>query len=366
MSYKQHWPLSQDLNKRSGQCSVCFANRQIHLSDGLIHLHGPRSNPCSGSNKPPLPSAIVPSSSSVLQDDFLRLNIAAELPASILNTINVVKFQHPVVSTPLIKHIPRSARSSCGKLLIEILQKINSNTSNIKSWSVLLNFGIIILSKPLRSDSKQNLASIIKRRIQDFSYDTCMSTVIDTSTKKHKQIHSDENLAKLITSKIDDGNINAALRILLSDDKLAEDNDETYAKLLERHPPAPANRFIEDTAIPAEMCLQLNENDVLSAVRGFPTGSSGGPDGIRPQHIIDLLGCADVKPTLLTAITAFVNHLLQGHCPAEVVPYLFGGSLTALTKKTGGIRPIAVGYYWRRLTAKCANTFATQEIVKLF
>ena len=40
MSHKQQWPISQDLNKRSGQCSVCFAYRQIHLSDGLIHLHG--------------------------------------------------------------------------------------------------------------------------------------------------------------------------------------------------------------------------------------------------------------------------------------------------------------------------------------
>ena len=68
-------------------------------------------------------------------------------------------------------------------------------------------------------------------------------------------------------------------------------------------------------------------------MRGFPTGSSGGPDG------------ADIKPNLLTAITALVNHLLQGHCPTEVVPFLFCGSLTALTKKTGGLRPIAVEYY---------------------
>ena len=73
--------------------------------------------------------------------------------------------------------------------------------------------------------------------------------------------------------------------------------------------------------VPNDLCLQLTENDVLSAARSFPIGSSGGPDGIRPQHIIDLLGSADIKPTLLTAITALVNHLLQGHCPSEVVPF---------------------------------------------
>ena len=59
-----------------------------------------------------------------------------------------------------------------------------------------------------------------------------MPVFVDTSTKKHKsQVYSDENLTKLITSKIDDGNIRATLQILLSDDKLAEDNDKTYTKI---------------------------------------------------------------------------------------------------------------------------------------
>ena len=33
---------------------------------------------------------------------------------------------------------------------------------------------------------------------------------------------------------------------------------------------------------------------------------------------------------------------------------LFGANLLAITKKTGGVRPIAVGYVWRRLAAKVA------------
>ena len=84
------------------------------------------------------------------------------------------------------------------------------------------------------------------------------------------------------------------------------------------------------------------------------------------MHIIDLLGSADIKPNLLTAITALVNHLLQGHCPTAVLPFLFGGSLPALKKKTRGVRPIAVGYYWRRLAAKCANTFASAKLLDSF
>ena len=89
-------------------------------------------------------------------------------------------------------------------------------------------------------------------------YGKIMPVVVDTSNKKHKsQVNSDENLANLITSRTADGNIQVALRILQLDDKPAEDNDATYTKLFEHHPPAPANRIIEDVAIPNDLCLQL-------------------------------------------------------------------------------------------------------------
>ena len=60
---------------------------------------------------------------------------------------------------------------------------------------------------------------------------------------------------------------------------------------------------------------------------------------------------------MLTAITRFINLLLDGKCPAEARPVIFGGKLIALTKKDGGLRPITVGYTLLRLAAKCANTF---------
>jgi hypothetical protein len=62
------------------------------------------------------------------------------------------------------------------------------------------------------------------------------------------------------------------------------------------------------------------------------------------------------------AITALVNLFLQGWCPSEVTAVLFGGKLLALTKKSGGVRPIAIGYTWRRLAAKCANYCAMSHL----
>ena len=108
--------------------------------------------------------------------------------------------------------------------------------------------------------------------------------------------------------------------------------------------------------------LQVHEDDILRAIRSFSAGSSGGPDGLRPQHILELVTCREAGAEL---VLAFTNVLLDGRCHADVVPILFGGSL-ALQKKSGGVRPIAIGYTWRRLAVKCANSYAISELADLF
>jgi len=45
---------------------------------------------------------------------------------------------------------------------------------------------------------------------------------------------------------------------------------------------------------------------------------------------------------------------------------LFGGYVIALEKKSGGIRPIAVGYTLRRIAAKCANSYVTNQVAGYF
>src|SRR5215471_17698081 len=121
-----------------------------------------------------------------------------------------------------------------------------------------------------------------------------------------------------------------------------------------RHPPAPTNRAtLPDPS--SFSSLQVTESEVLKAIKSFPAGSSGGPDAFKPQHLLQLVTCQSNGPALLTAITGFINLVLDGGCPASVCPVLFGARLIALEKKSGGYRPIAVGYTFRRLAAKCVN-----------
>ena len=55
-------------------------------------------------------------------------------------------------------------------------------------------------------------------------------------------------------------------------------------------------------------------------------------------------------------LTRLVTVMAGGAVPEEVAPFLCGARLHAAAKKSGGIRPIAVGNLLRRLVGKCAAT----------
>jgi len=62
--------------------------------------------------------------------------------------------------------------------------------------------------------------------------------------------------------------------------------------------------------------VSVTESDVIKAIRSFPAGSAAGPDGIRPQHQLDLITGKEAGKELVSAITALINHLLEGRCPS--------------------------------------------------
>ena len=356
MSQKQSWPLSQDANKASGTCSCCRATGQLHLKDGTLHLHGPRKNRCPGSNKPPLnpqpllastqPSVLASASSSpsAPSSQPVQSSTAATVTSNSISSTgsSFSKLAHPRLSVPTIKHIPKSARPACGNLLSKSLDKITANPNDLAPWTALLNFGHHILLQPPRTGKRHNLAAIIKKRTAVEEHDDQPGDHMGY----HRKRDPAAQLAAAIMAKVEDGNLKAAIRILTSEERPAEDNDITFAKLLERHPAAPADRS-QPPDPHNTTAVQMTEAEVQKVKRSFPAGSSGGPDGVRPQHILDLINCRECGTALLTSITGFVNSLLQGKCHPEVVPILFGGNLIAFpTKKYHGITMVKIPWFF--------------------
>ena len=89
----------------------------------------------------------------------------------------------------------------------------------------------------------------------------------------------------------------------------------------------------------------------------FLNGSSAGLDGIGPQTLKNLTAKSNGQTgrNFLRALANPVKVILEGKVPFELRPYFFGSKLIALKKPDGGLRPIAVGNTFRRLSAKCAG-----------
>ena len=77
----------------------------------------------------------------------------------------------------------------------------------------------------------------------------------------------------------------------------------------------------------------------------FPKGTSPGASKLHSQCLLDAVSgsTAPAAGECLRSLTFFVNHLLSGKSPSCLAPWLFDAPLTALLKKGGGVRPIAVG-----------------------
>ena len=345
----------------TGSCRHCRAVFKIGASNGTIHKHGPRSDPCPGSGE--LPEEHTAGTQQTIVN--LATNSAdkpstqnappesreSQSPSSRPTLV------HPKRHGPLIKRIPRTSRHGCATLLSSLLQNVIDNIDNIDNWNNLLNFGSYILGKPKRGGKKRNLSNLIGKRLAAFPQFLPFEDSVKTNSNHSKKSQNEpmKYLASAVAAKIEDGNIKAAVRILCSDDHPAKNSADTLRAINAKHPPSTLDA--DELKSPEELgCtpLQVQESDVREALSSFPCGSAGGPDGITAQHLRDLIS-PGIDNNLIINLTAFVNSILAGLTPASVTPILFGGSLIALEKKDGGIRPIAVGYVWRRLTAKCAN-----------
>ena len=141
-------------------------------------------------------------------------------------------------------------------------------------------------------------------------------------------------------------------------------SEALIAALTEKHPqttPKNEGEYQAPSVLP--IARKVSEDDVLKAVEKFAPGSSGGGSGLRPNHLQELCTVHDSGngTTFTAALTRFVNLVLSGRGPTEISPWLRGAPLTALKKRSGGVRPIAVGETLCRLISSCAMAHASKS-----
>ena len=103
------------------------------------------------------------------------------------------------------------------------------------AWTAPISFGTNYLLPPKRGGKRHNKTTVIKKRLENGAEHDDVNSTSPILTRRRK-LDDDGLLAAAVTSKIEDGDIKAAVRILVSDDKPAADTLETLASLQDKHP----------------------------------------------------------------------------------------------------------------------------------
>ena len=342
--------------KKNGQCSVCL--RTICLTtSGVIHKHGPG---CPGSSQLPIPSSIqangtvmsgATSDAAVPESSNNLGSIPVENSSSLLEEVCNARNR-------VIKYIPKASRIPAASKLESVLSQIISSPDNIEAWKQLLIFGHACFGVPNQRGGRRHsssLASKVNKAIKDFTSGNCLQ--LNSLQSKPRESFKEFNLASRVSSKIEEGDIRGAVRIASSSETLAPFNDVTVAALHQLHPsrnylfdqdnPLTSRTSTDTISNPdhSSLPLKVSPSDIVVAIKSFPAGSSCGLDGLKPQHLKDMTGqsSGDVGQRLLSKLSEFTNLCLSGDIPDIICPVFFGATLCALSKKNGGIRPIAVG-----------------------
>ena len=118
------------------------------------------------------------------------------------------------------------------------------------------------------------------------------SELYELGQVRRLQTSDDSRLCQAVSAKLEDGNLRAAIRLLMSDDTPATPSAESFDQLKQKHPQA----SLKAADLPSPLqtqCLSVDESEARQAVLSFPAGSAGGPGGLRPQHIRDTLLCRE-------------------------------------------------------------------------
>ena len=121
-------------------------------------------------------------------------------------------------------------------------------------------------------------------------------------------------------------------------------NEATLESLKDKHP-APHPDSTVPSAKKTSQHFPISEEEVAQAIRSFQKSSAGGPVGLRPQHLKDMLLDDSSRQVLLPTLASFMQLVLESRTPLSIWPFFFGANLTALHKKDGGIRPSSELYH---------------------
>ena len=342
---------SQERSQSQGSSRVCEQRRScpvclttgigIIIKTGCLrkHGHGGGKPPCKGSYGLPGPSLLDPSSitsafpprqsESVWEEPIIELSNFADgcVPSNRTDAPSAEFFIPAKPRWGVLKFIPKGARNAAAAAFKEVIDEVVEAPECEIAWRRLLGFAHLCLGKPNKEDKSLNLTKVVLEQIRSFKDDVRLdftSNSIDNSKrnyKKKKLTNQDEFIAHKACEKLGEGNVKGAVRILCSSEPIVIPDAESLKLLQLLHPSKPLDRRTPPLII--GITFSFGSKDLFSSILSFPFGSSGGFDGLRPQHLKDMVKVSGVNGILIERLSALIKIIISGQIISSNVKKFF-------------------------------------------
>ena len=278
-------------------------------------------------------------------------------------------------SIPTIRHIPKAAREEWARTLGATVGDVIADIANPNKWLLLYILARCVLKAQPRELGAAGRTAAHRVKEVCRRWRSGEAAALWNEAKGEVQVQArrgrrrrpreeeptlEERNARKATSLIQEGQLSRAARALTSRG-MDQTSPQALQEMRDKHPQREelaelaedeeeeGGQGEEQTVAP----ITISSREVYEAVRSFKPGTAPGPSGLRGEHLKEAKGRGEGRgAAALGNITRLVNSMAAGKLPKEVSPYLCGGNLYAAVKKSGGLRPVAVGDVFRRLVGK--------------
>ena len=268
------------------------------------------------------------------------------------------------------RFIPKNVRPQFFSVLQQLFQNVAEDSENLEKWAQLLLFPRTILFKP--KSITTSVSVYLKTRLKNWAdnwEELHLSMFVDlpvvsaAATVIPREAQSSINIKRCVRL-CQQNRTGDALKALLSNGISNAEN--LLPQLLNKHPQLDTPEISPAGACPR--ALQITPKDVEAALKSFKHGSAGGPSQYSSDLLKGIFNLSDeeLRVRFLDSLTAVVNVLLAGDASRLIAPFISSANLIPLSKKDGGIRPIAVGEVLRRIVSKCAFSAVKTKAVNIF
>ena len=218
------------------------------------------------------------------------------------------------VQTRTMEYIPSGCRGAFGTGFVKLITEVIANPADLNKWAELYLYPLCVL---MMEDTEGQQKKQVNEKLQRWNASPLERKKLWLEVlhyrKKGKKVYTNDHRIQVLhqlrrsMKLIKLGRYRDGLQALNADG-IAQINDKVIADLQDKHPVKERPRKLASEARP----LKIESEVVSKCIHSFQKGTSPGCDGLRAQHLLDLINVPEQGKDVLSAITSLINLVVSG------------------------------------------------------